>query len=297
MSTLSDQQLLNELQKRFHENNETLQELREMTEKLVLVNKKLEESESMKSHFISNITNDIINPFASILGLATHLMNMRKEDYEKMQAFSRMIYEEAFELDFQLKNIFAAAKLEAGEFSPEISNVKVVDLFTEIINTYRTLSDKKQITVKFECPPENNQNFFKTDSDKLQLVFSNLLNNSILFSPENSEVIVSLSITNKGIDFLIKDQGIGISKENSDKIFDRFYRVNNSINSENKGLGLGLAVTKGILEMMGGSIKLEHSEQGTVFSVNIPEDSSDDLVGNTSSGSNEVFFDDENEIF
>ncbi len=300
MSKLSDQQLLDELQKRFQQNNETLCELREMTDKLVNVNKKLEESESMKSHFISNITNDIINPFASILGLTEHLMNMTKEDYEKMQDFARMIHEEAFELDFQLKNIFAAAKLEAGEFFPEISNVKVIDLITNVINTYKILSDKKHITIDFQCTNSSitrEQDFFKTDPDKLHLACSNLLSNSILFSPENSEIVLTLTITDDYIEFSFKDQGIGISRENSDKIFDRFYRINHSINSENKGLGLGLAVTKGVLEMMGGGIRLERSDKGTVFTVNMPEDCSGELVGQASSNGNEVFFDEENEIF
>ncbi len=300
MSKLTDQQLLDELQKRFQQNNDTLRELREMTDKLVTVNKKLEESESMKSHFISNITNDIINPFASILGLTEHLMNMKKEDYEKMQDFARMIHEEAFELDFQLKNIFAAAKLEAGEFFPEISNVKVIDLITNVINTYNILSDRKHITVEFQYTNSSTtreQDFFKTDPDKLQLVCSNLLSNSILFSPENSHIKITLSIVDDHIMFSFHDQGIGISRENSDRIFDRFYRINHSINSENKGLGLGLAVTKGVLEMMGGDISLEHSDQGTVFTVNMPEDCSGELVGQASSNGNEVFFDGENEIF
>ncbi len=300
MSKLTDQQLLDELQKRFRQNTETLKELRHLTDKLVSVNQKLEESESMKSHFISNITNDIINPFASILGLTEHLMNMKKEDYEKMKEFARMIHEEAFELDFQLKNIFAAAKLEAGEFFPEISNVKVIDLFQNVINTYDKLSRKKNINIKFlhtNTSSKRDQEFFKTDPDKLQLVCSNLLSNSILFSPEHSEIVISLSITDQYVSFAIQDQGIGISKESSDKIFDRFYRVNHSINSENKGLGLGLAVTKGILEMMEGVIELQHVNGGAEFRVELPEDCSAELVGQTSSNGNEVFFDEEKEIF
>ncbi len=299
MSNLTDQQLIDELQKRFRKNNETLKELRETTEKLINVNKKLEKSESMKSHFISNITNDIINPFSSILGLTKHLINMEKDEYEKMKEFAQLIHQDTFELDFQLMNIFAAAKLEAGEFSPKISNVKVVDLLKNIINNYRILYHKKniEIVLKHTIKTTKQNKYFKTDSDKLHLVCSNLLNNSILFSPDNNKISINLNISDEYLELTIKDNGIGINTEYSEKIYDRFYRIDHSIHSENKGLGLGLAVTKGILEMLGGEIWFENHKKGCEFFVKLPEDCSEDIIGDISSNGNEIFFDEENQIF
>lgn len=300
MSELTDKQLLDELHERFDQNRQTLQELRQMTNKLITVNKKLEESEAMKSHFISNITNEIINPFSSILGLTKHMMQMGKEDYARMQDFARMVYEETFELDFQLKNIFAAAKLEAGEYNPQISRVKVKDLFENTLAVYDYMSNKKSIDLHLQynnVATQQTDDLFKTDPDKLQVVLSNLVNNAIRFSPENSGVIIDLEVTDTRLSFSVQDDGGGIPPEYARKIFDRFYRIDNSINSDNKGLGLGLTVTKGILEMMGGSIALQHPEKGSIFQVELPEDQTQELVGHTSSDGNEIFFDDEHETF
>lgn len=300
MCKLNDQQLIEELQKRFLQNKQTLNELKQTTEKLYAVNKKLEASEAMKSHFISNITNEIINPFSSILGLTEHLANMGKEDYDKMKQFAKMIHEEAFDLDFQLKNIFAAAKLEAGEYTPGISLVDVVTLFNNTIDAYKNTSSKKNVTVKLDYKNNSTireKEFFKTDPDKLNLIVSNLINNSIRFSPENSEIKIYLTLNDDFIHFTVHDNGMGIEKNQVNKIFDRFYRTDNSINSENKGLGLGLSITKGILEMMGGNISVKDSDKGSEFQVTLPEDRTNEMVDNMSTSGNEFFFDEENQIF
>jgi len=119
MYKITDEELLQELEKRFSENKNSIKELQKLTKQLKEVNGRLEESESLKSHFISNITNEIINPFAAILGLSRNILDVKKEDWNKVISMVQMIHSEAFHLDFQLKNIFAAAKLEAGDWMPE----------------------------------------------------------------------------------------------------------------------------------------------------------------------------------
>ena len=115
MSDLTDKELIDELKKRFEVNKQTLNEVQELNDELRKVNRKLEDSEALKSHFISNITNEIINPFASILALSKNILSVDKENWKKVITMVSLIYSEAFNLDFQLRNIFVAAKLEAGE--------------------------------------------------------------------------------------------------------------------------------------------------------------------------------------
>jgi signal transduction histidine kinase len=301
MSKLTDQELIEELSLRFQQNQQNLKELQDVNRKLLTVNKKLEDSEAMKSHFISNITNEIVNPFSSIMGIAEHLNKMgEKDDWQKVQSLVRMIYDEAFELDFQLKNIFTAAKLEAGELTPMYSNVKIIDLINDLIDTYKVKYQKSHVDISFEYEIEgrnNSQDSFKTDPYKLQLIMSNLINNSIRFSLESKKTKIKLTFTNENLIISVRDYGIGINKEHSDKVFDRFYRVNNNINSENKGLGLGLSVTKGILEVMEGSIELKSHDNGSEFIVTVPEDRSTELIKDFSTNGNEFFFEGENEIF
>jgi signal transduction histidine kinase len=217
-----------------------------------------------------------------------------------MQQFAKMIHEEAFELDFQLKNIFAAAKLEAGEYSPSLSQVDIVALFNNTIDIYANMCSRKNVAVKlvyYNNSTIREQELFKTDPDKLNLIISNLLNNSIRFSPENNDIKIHLTLNDDFIHFTIRDNGMGIDKNQVNKIFDRFYRTDNSINSENKGLGLGLSITKGILEMMGGNITVKETNRGSEFMVTLPEDRTNEVVDNLSASGNEFFFDEENQIF
>ncbi|MFO7842861.1 MAG: hypothetical protein R6V16_03550, partial [Bacteroidales bacterium] len=150
MSELTDQELIEELRKRFDQNKKALKEVQELNDELQKVNKKLEESEALKSHFISNITNEIINPFASILALSKNILSVEKENWKKVFSMVSLIYSEAFNLDFQLRNIFVAAKIEAGEIFPEILNVDVKQLMDSVVDSFKYQSKKKKIDIQLQ---------------------------------------------------------------------------------------------------------------------------------------------------
>lgn len=270
MSNLTDKELLQELQQRFEQNNQYLHELQ-------VLNKKLEESEALKSHFISNITNEIINPFSSILALSENLIKNEKDDSDKTKAFAKMIFDEAFELNFQLKNIFAASKLEAGEYIPKIKQVKLDELLKGIRKSFNNKLNEKNISLEIEN--KTNKEFsFNTDQDKLSIAISNLINNSIQFSENATKIILKTEAENNNLIISVKDEGIGIDKEYNELIFDRFYRLNNNINSINKGLGLGLSVAKGIVNLFEGKIEVNNLEKGTEFIVTLPEDKTSEIM-------------------
>ena len=117
---ITDDHLIEELKRRFQATNKNLANIKELNRELVQVNEKLTESEKLKSHFISNITNEIVNPFASIVNLAKNLMWLDKNKQMDVKKIAGLIYLESFRLDFQLKNIFMAAKIEAGEAVPSV---------------------------------------------------------------------------------------------------------------------------------------------------------------------------------
>ena len=104
------------------------EELNRMNEALIKLNQKPVNSEQLKSHFISNISNEIPDPFTSILGLSESILEVKRENWKKVIALVAMIHTEAFNLDFQLTNIFAAARIEAGEISPEIPDIDIKGL-------------------------------------------------------------------------------------------------------------------------------------------------------------------------
>lgn len=293
MSDLSDKELIDELKKRFEQNKRSLDEVQSLNEELKKVNRKLEDSEALKSHFISNITNEIINPFASILALSKNILSVEKENWKKVISMVSLIYSEAFNLDFQLRNIFVAAKLEAGEIFPEILNVDVKHLIESVVESFKYEGKKKKLKINFTFNVETEHGkpfFFKTDPEKLRLILSNLLSNAVKFSYTEQSIDIQASMDNKSLIVSVKDYGKGISLDNQKIIFDRFKRLDSGINSIHRGHGLGLSINKALLDLLNGSVDIQSElEKGANFTISIPENESQ--VSGFAFDGNELFFD------
>jgi signal transduction histidine kinase len=296
---ITDEELIAELKRRFEQNKSSLLELKSLNEELKQVNKKLEESESLKSHFISNITNEIINPFTSILGLSKAILSVDKENWKKVVSMVALIHSEAFTLDFQFRNIFVAAKIEAGEIFPEICHTDIINIIDSVLESFKLEARRKKLNVVFKhnLPLDQHENFiFKTDPEKLKLILANHLSNAINFSFEGGLVELIANIEGKNLVLSVRDHGIGISKENQKVIFDRFKRLDSGINSLNRGHGLGLSVNKAVIEMLNGKIDIKSElGQGACFTLYFPE--SEESTTDFASDANETFFDSEEETF
>jgi signal transduction histidine kinase len=250
------------------------EEIRQLERDLVKLNKKLQESEALKSHFVSNICNEIINPFTSVIALANNVLKVDKENWKSVISMVALIHKEVSNLDFQLKNIFAAAKLEAGEFVPEVSSVDIDSLFTSLIEQFKYTAKHKGLEIFYESNTDITKNgkYFNTDSEKLNLIISNLLSNAIKFSFEKGKINIKVLRVHDRLIVEVQDFGYGISKENENIIFDRFKRIDSGINSINRGHGLGLSVNKAMLDILEGTISFTSKiNEGAKFIVHIPE--------------------------
>lgn len=299
MSELTDKQLLRELRLRLEERKKFDNEMKELSKDFQSVTKKLKESEALKSHFISNISNEIVNPFTSILGLSKAILSVEKNDWKKVVSMVALIHSEAFNLDFQLRNIFVAAKIEAGEIAPNITKVNIRSLAQTVIDSFNIISRKMgiEIDMQFNIEYGFGKNFyFKTDSEKLKLILSNLINNALKYSYKDSKVIVKIWVDEDILNISVQDYGTGISEKNQKIIFERFKRLDSGINSINRGHGLGLSITKALLDVLGGKIEIDSKKgDGSTFSINLPE--AKNVIEGFSGDGNDVFFDDDDEIF
>jgi len=297
---ISNKELIKELTKRIENSDGCNETIEKLQKELKHVNKRLTESESLKSHFISNVTNEIINPFSSILGLSKNILAVDDNDIKRIKNMAELIHSEAFELDFQLKNIFTASYIEAGDMVPEFINTDINKLITSIVNTYKYKAEQKQLKIDFFLDFDKslkNDMFFYTDPEKLRLILSNLLSNSIKYSNAANTIKIKTSIEDKSLIIEVKDYGIGIDKKNLEVIFDRFKRVDSTINSLNTGHGLGLAITKALVDSLDGNIKIASKlGKGTVFNVTIPQPENIENKGYSVDG-NEFIFDDGDEVF
>lgn len=259
---LTDQELLNELNVRFDQNTKVFKQLEELNEKLI-------ESEMMKSHFLSNIKNEINNPISSILGLSQGMMTGKK-DNEFVVNSSKLIYEETFSLNFQLKNIFCAAEIESGQSQLSIARVNVTELVRTLCDSFQFLMGKKQLKLVLEI---DDGLTFKSDLEKLNIIFSNLLSNAIKFSNNDKEVKIS---ANKDLDgnmiLIVKDSGVGLDKKNAKLVFDRFKQLEHGTTKQFSGHGLGLSIVSSLVDILGGKIELDSEiRSGCKFTISIPE--------------------------
>lgn len=298
---LSDKELIEELKRRVEQAQDNQELIEKQREELQLVNEKLAESETLKSHFISNITNEIVNPFASILGLSKNIIASKDTDIVKIKSMAELIHSEAFELDFQLKNIFTAARIEAGESSPEYIKTDINLLISSIISAYKYKAEQKQLKINFsfELGKEfETAHYFRTDPEKLKLILSNLLSNGIKFSNAANKIEVKAWVENRTLKVMVKDYGIGIDKKNMELIFDRFKRVDSSINSLNPGHGLGLSVTKALIDLMDGDIEIASKRHiGSLFTITIPESDATENDGYALDGNEFIFGNSDDEVF
>ena len=247
----------------------------ELVKNLHTVNEKLCDSERLKSHFISNITNEIINPFASILALADNIQHLKEGEILSAQRMAGLIFEEAFHLDFQLQNIFSAAQIEAGKDDLKITPFSLTELGDYLQGYFKDQLQKKkiQLAIKYTNQSGLTEDFkFRSDREKLGLIVKNLISNSIKFSFEVSTIHVEFNFENRVLSVEVSDYGKGIHPEDRKIIFDRFKQLDEKINSINTGHGLGLSIILAYVDMLGGKVNLcDNFVGGTQITISIPE--------------------------
>jgi signal transduction histidine kinase len=281
MDRLTNEQLIAALKDRFIENENAFESLRVMTDKLEDMNRKLLESERMKTSFLSNIRNEMNNPLTSIMGLSRQLVSEDSMPSDAIYSVASMIHSEAVSLDFQLRNIFAAAEIESGEVKLTPSAVDVDTLVQGVMEMFRVRASEKNIAVHYSpiSPDPKDRVIFRTDSEKLQVVISNLLSNAIEFSHDGGQVEIKGWVEGGYLGLSVKDNGIGIEKADIGTIFERFKQLDSGSRKRHRGHGLGLSITRDLAGLLLGTISVSSAPgKGSVFTVDaIPElESSDD---------------------
>ena len=245
--------------------------IKELEDQLFELNEKLKDSEALKSHFISNVTNEIVNPFTAIMGLSDQIIGLHDNEIGKARKMAHMIHSEAFALNFQLNNIFAAAKIEAGEVIPEISGFNIKTVIDSAIQPFESEARTKDIHIIIEYDLEDDtthQRDFYSDPEKIKLILSNLISNAIKYSPPHAQVLVKIYRQKEQLKVSVSDSGNGFNDSDRQIIFDRFKQLNTRINSINKGYGLGLSLVKALVDLLEGSIEIiSEKENRTEFMV------------------------------
>ncbi|OGP21015.1 MAG: hypothetical protein A2054_00665 [Deltaproteobacteria bacterium GWA2_55_10] len=273
MEHLSDKELLDVIRQRLAAKDRAYGDLKELTARLEDLNIKLVESERVKSSFLSNIRNEINNPLTAVLTMAELVVSGNEApDYETLKTIAALIHKEAFSLNFQLRNIFAAAELEAGEAVPSFSGADIDSILKDITSSFSHRAIEKNVIVDLDISGRFSVTPFRTDAEKVHRVVSNLLSNAIEFSPENSRVSLKAAEEDGWLCVSVADNGPGIDPARHGTIFERFRQLDMGASKKHLGHGLGLSIVKATVDMLGGQISVDScSGKGAVFTVLIPE--------------------------
>jgi signal transduction histidine kinase len=291
---ISNDDLFDELRRRFLENEKAFHDLLVMTRKFEELNEKLRQAESHKSNFLSNIRNEFNNPLAVIMDLSNELGRGLLDPDAVAQA-ARTIYSEAFELDFQLKNIFIAAEIEAGESTLAISRIDVVQLIRNLVESFKQKVAAKKLTVEFtfKTISQDEKLHFHTDASKLSCMLVNLLDNAIKYNNEGERILIFAEKNDGLLRILVSDDGIGISEQDQRKVFERFVQIDTGPNKRHKGHGLGLSITRALADLLDGRVTFScPSGKGCVFTLTVNEADSRGQKNALSEGKEAYMFDD-----
>jgi len=227
----------------------------------------------LKSDFVANVSHELKTPLALIRLFAETLELGRVPGAEKAKQYYRIINKESQRLTQLINNILDFSRIEAGAKQYRFVRSDVGRVVQEVLDAYRFPIEQQGFTLEVEMAEDLPE--IDMDPEALDQALLNLLNNAIKYSP--SEKHVKLSVREEGGRVLLSvtDRGIGVAKADQKKIFEKFYRAENSLVHETKGSGLGLALVQHIMEAHGGSVEVDSAPgKGSTFTLVLPVDRS-----------------------
>jgi two-component system phosphate regulon sensor histidine kinase PhoR len=224
----------------------------------------------IKNDFINNMTHELKTPISTI-SLACEALNdpdMRKSE-QSMRSFISMINEENKRLGVLVENVLRSAILDRGDMQLRLEPMNLHEVVKGVIRNIAIQVKKKGGSIQVELNATNP--LVKGDPVHITNVVYNLIDNAIKYSLDKPEVIIRSRNVKKGVELSFTDNGIGITKENQKKIFDKLYRVSTGNIHNVKGFGLGLSYVKVVLDRHLGEVTVESElKKGSTFSIYIP---------------------------
>ncbi len=222
--------------------------------------------EKMRQEFVSNVSHEIQSPLTSIKGFARALQDNNLSE-EKREHYLTIIETETTRLSKLSQNLLKLTLLESEEYTPERVTYRLDQQLKQIVLNSEPLWAEKEIELDLDLEKVH----ITADQESMSQVWINLIHNSIKFTPSSGTISIKLKEYETLVEVRIRDTGIGISEEQKQHIFERFYKADSSRNRAYGGSGLGLAIVKKVLDLHQGEIKVESEEgSGTEFIVRIP---------------------------
>ncbi len=248
---------------------------------IMIMDKNIDNLEQAHLDFISTVSHELRTPLTSIRGFAdTLLTSYDRLTPEQREKFLNIIKNQSNRLINLVENLLTVSKINSDK---ELMIYKSVDVVPFVEASIQMIKNQYP-THKYEFNYDKNLPKVMIDTDKFQQIMLNLIDNASKYSPENScvQVKITQNYTDNILIISVKDEGVGIEQKDIEKIFNKFSRVDSPLTRKIQGNGLGLYITKSLVEKMNGKINVESSDKGSEFTVTFkaatPEDNGKKVI-------------------
>ncbi|PKP17582.1 MAG: hypothetical protein CVU05_15310 [Bacteroidetes bacterium HGW-Bacteroidetes-21] len=258
-----NQRILKQKNEEIYQQNE---EYKQINQELFIAKGKAEESDRLKSAFLANMSHEIRTPLNGLLGFA-ELLGKTEMTAEKRQQYIKIINASGQQLLSIINDLIDISRIETNQVVLQETDVVISRMVRNLYEFFKPMFVSREIEFVLSELPEI---MAKMDEVKVNQILTNLLSNAIKFT-HKGQIEIGYRKLSDNLEFFVKDTGIGISKADTQIIFDRFRQAENTDGLLTRGTGLGLAICKGYVELMGGKIKVDSVlGKGSEFSFTIP---------------------------
>lgn len=234
----------------------------------------VKKSEQLRSDFVANVSHELKTPLVSIKGFLETISNSAKDDSKAQEKFIKIMQEQANKMEILILDLMSLSRIEMQEHIQPDGKVDMKEIISNIQKIPNKILSKKNININFKI--EDNLPFVRGDYDKLSEVVQNIYDNAIKYTKENTTIDILLKynperFSNGSVFLSIKDEGIGIAKEEIHRVTERFYRSANAKKNMIQGTGLGLAIVKHIVNQHRGELEINSRlNEGSEFIIHLP---------------------------
>ncbi|MGN7478107.1 two-component system histidine kinase PnpS [Solibacillus silvestris] len=224
--------------------------------------------EQVRKDFVANVSHELRTPITSIKGFSETLLDGAFKDEQMLLSFLTIIYDESNRIQVLVNDLLELSKIERHGFTLEVTPTKLQDILIRVVDLTSSQLESKNMQFNVEIEQDA---VILGDVNRLMQIFTNLINNAIAYSKEETTVTLRISANKEHGIFEVRDEGIGIEKAEIARIFERFYRVDRARSRNSGGTGLGLSIVKHLIEAHNGKIQVASEiGKGTSIKVFLP---------------------------
>ena len=226
-------------------------------------------AEESRHAFVAHTTHELRTPLTNIRLYVETAIDEGEHNPATRAKCLNVINGETRRLERIVGEMLSMAEIEAGSFKIKTDDVRLETVFEELRSDYQQQAIEKRIELSLNLPPK--LPVIRGDRDKMMLALHNLVGNALKYTPDGGRVIINVEVTPKQLLVSVADNGIGISPDDAERIFERFYRAKDPRVAKITGTGLGLTIAREVVRMHGGDITVESQiDQGSTFTMTLP---------------------------